>query len=56
MTEIILHHYEASPYSEKIRVAFGIKGLEDVQAPDVRARVRAFKELVHFEMGAEHAQ
>jgi sugar/nucleoside kinase (ribokinase family) len=33
--------------------AFGIQGLENVQAGDVRARVRAFKELVHFEMGDE---
>jgi glutathione S-transferase len=27
MADIILHHYETSPYSEKIRLAFGIKGL-----------------------------
>jgi len=27
MDEIILHHYPASPVSEKIRVGFGIKGL-----------------------------
>jgi glutathione S-transferase len=27
MTEFILHHYPMSPYSEKIRVAFGVKGL-----------------------------
>lgn len=27
MAEIILHHYPASPYSEKIRLAFGLKGL-----------------------------
>jgi glutathione S-transferase len=35
MTEIILHHYEMSPYSEKIRVAFGIKRLDwwSVQIP-----------------------
>ena len=25
--EIILHHYPSSPFSEKIRVAFGIKKL-----------------------------
>ncbi|MGN6516874.1 MAG: glutathione S-transferase family protein [Rhizomicrobium sp.] len=25
--EIILHHYPSSPFSEKVRVAFGIKGL-----------------------------
>ncbi len=27
MSDVILHHYPTSPYSEKIRVAFGIKGL-----------------------------
>jgi glutathione S-transferase len=27
MNEIILHHYDSSPFSEKVRVAFGIKGL-----------------------------
>jgi glutathione S-transferase len=27
MAEIILHHYELSPFSEKIRVAFGLKNL-----------------------------
>lgn len=27
MVEIILHHYPASPYSEKIRLAFGLKEL-----------------------------
>jgi sugar/nucleoside kinase (ribokinase family) len=30
--------------------AFGIQGLEHVTLADVRARVRAFKELVHFEL------
>ena len=27
MTDLILHHYEASPYSEKIRTLMGIEGL-----------------------------
>ncbi len=26
-TDIIFHHYPASPFSEKVRVAFGIKAL-----------------------------
>ncbi|HUL48533.1 MAG TPA: PfkB family carbohydrate kinase [Gemmatimonadales bacterium] len=34
--------------------AFGIHGLENVSAADVRARVRAFKDLVHFETGEDH--
>jgi glutathione S-transferase len=37
MADIILHHYDTSPYAEKIRVAFGIKGLEwsSVQIPRI---------------------
>src|SRR5271156_5946235 len=37
MSEIILHHYETSPYSEKIRLAFGIKDLawSSVQIPPI---------------------
>ena len=27
MTDIILHHYERSPFSEKVRLAFGFKGV-----------------------------
>ena len=27
MAELILHHYDISPYAEKIRLAFGLKGL-----------------------------
>jgi glutathione S-transferase len=27
MTDIILHHYDLSPFSEKIRLALGFKGL-----------------------------
>ena len=26
MSEVILHHYQLSPYSEKIRLALGLKG------------------------------
>src|SRR5215471_5685099 len=27
MTDIILHHYDISPYSEKVRTGLGLKGL-----------------------------
>ena len=27
MTDIILHHYEISPYSEKVRIGLGLKWL-----------------------------
>ena len=33
--------------------AFGIQGFENVTPADVRARVRAFKDLVHFELDEE---
>lgn len=28
MSEIILHHYERSPFSEKVRLVFGLKGID----------------------------
>ena len=30
--------------------AFGVQGLEHVSRADVQARVRAFKDLVHFDV------
>jgi glutaredoxin 2 len=27
MTEIILHHYDRSPFSEKVRLVFGLKNV-----------------------------
>ena len=35
MTDLILHHYDMSPYAEKIRLALGVKGLawRSVQTP-----------------------
>ena len=35
--EIIFHHYPASPFSEKVRVAFGIKQLawRSVEIPNM---------------------
>src|SRR5262245_24610474 len=37
MAELILHHYDLSPYSEKVRLMFGLKGLawRSVQIPVV---------------------
>jgi glutathione S-transferase len=37
MSEIIFHHYPTSPFSEKVRVAFGIKGLawRSVEIPNM---------------------
>ncbi len=37
MTDIILHHYETSPYSEKVRLGLGLKGLAwaSVEIPQI---------------------
>src|SRR6195256_230349 len=37
MTGIILHHYDTSPYSEKVRLGFGLKGLAwaSVELPQI---------------------
>jgi glutathione S-transferase len=37
MTDLLFHHYDASPFSEKIRVLFGVKGLawRSVVQPDM---------------------
>ena len=37
MSELILHHYDMSPYAEKIRLSLGLKGLpwRSVQTPMV---------------------
>src|ERR1700704_232105 len=37
MTDIILHHYDTSPYSEKVRLGFGLKGLAwaSVELPQI---------------------
>lgn len=46
MTELILHHYDMSPFAEKVRLAFGMKGLawRSVQTPMVLPK------LDHFEL------
>ena len=43
MTAIILHHFDISPFAEKIRLALGIKGLawHSVQIPIVHAETRS---------------
>jgi len=40
MSELIFHHYDSSPFSEKIRLVFGIKGLawSSVEIPNMLPR------------------
>src|SRR5262249_12562898 len=37
MTDIILHHYDTSPYAEKVRIGLGLKGLAwaSVELPQI---------------------
>jgi hypothetical protein len=37
MSEIILHHYALSPYSEKVRLALGLASRKVAGRPDRRA-------------------
>ena len=33
MTDLILHHYDVSPFSEKVRILFGIKAWRSAIQP-----------------------
>jgi glutathione S-transferase len=61
VTELILHHYDASPYSEKIRLVFGAKGLTwssvDIPMmlprPDVMALTGGYRKVPVLQIGAD---
>ena len=61
MTEIILHHYEASPFAEKIRVLFGYKQLSwrsvDIPfvmpKPDVVALTGGYRKTPVLQVGCD---
>jgi len=61
MSEIILHHYQLSPYSEKIRLAFGLKGLSwrsvDVPVwtprPKLTPMTGGYRRIPILQIGAE---
>lgn len=61
MTELILHHYDISPYAEKIRLVMGLKGLRwrSVQIPivmpkpDLTALTGGFRLTPVLQIGAE---
>ncbi len=60
-SSIILHHYGTSPFSEKVRVAFGIKGLpwQSVKIPpmmpkpDLTALTGAYRKTPVMQVGAD---
>src|SRR5664279_132560 len=61
MTDIILHHYETSPYSEKVRLGLGLKGLAwksvEIPAimpkPDLLALTGGYRKTPVLQIGAD---
>src|SRR4051794_21401444 len=61
MTDIILHHYDTSPYSEKIRLGFGLKGLawasvelpQIMPKPNLTALTGGYRKTPVLQIGAD---
>jgi len=61
MHEIILHHYPASPFSEKVRLTFGLKGLSwrAVEQPNIMPKPEllpltgAYRKIPVMQLGAD---
>jgi glutathione S-transferase len=61
MTQLILHHHDPSPFAEKIRLAFGVKGLswQSVQIPmimpkpDLTAVTGGYRKTPVLQIGAD---
>ncbi len=61
MTELILHHYDTSPFAQKVRWTLGLKGLEwhsvDVPSvmpkPDVVALTGGYRRTPFMQIGAD---
>jgi glutathione S-transferase len=61
MNDIILHHYETSPYSEKVRLGLGLKGLAwgsvEIPAimpkPDLTALTGGYRKTPVLQIGAD---
>jgi glutathione S-transferase len=61
MTELILHHYATSPFSEKIRLILGFKGLawrsvhipQIMPKPDVVALTGGYRKTPFLQIGAD---
>jgi glutathione S-transferase len=59
--EIIFHHYQTSPYAEKIRIAFGLKGLSwrsvlvpiVMPKPDLTALTGGYRRTPVMQIGAD---
>src|ERR1041385_4464954 len=61
MTDIVLHHYESSPYSEKVRLGLGLKGLawasvevpQIMPKPDLTAMTGGYRKTPVMQIGAD---
>src|ERR1700676_672956 len=61
MNDIILHHYEVSPYSEKVRIGLGLKGLAwrsveipmIMPKPDLTALTGGYRKTPVLQIGAD---
>src|SRR5580700_10996564 len=61
MTDMILHHYGTSPYSEKVRLGFGLKGLAWASVeipiimpkPDLVALTGGYRKTPVLQIGAD---
>ena len=61
MADLILHHYDISPYAEKIRLAFGLKGLAwrsviqpmVLPKPDLMPLTGGFRRTPVLQVGAD---
>ena len=61
MTDFILHHYDTSPFSEKVRLMFGIKGLDWASViqpvimpkPDLLPLTGAYRRIPVMQIGAD---
>src|ERR1700719_2313992 len=61
MTDIILHHYEISPYPEKVRIGLGLKGLAwgsveipvIMPKPDLTALTGGYRKTPVLQIGAD---
>jgi hypothetical protein len=61
MTDMILHHYETSPYAEKVRLGLGVKGLAWASVeipvimpkPDLTALTGGYRKTPVLQIGAD---
>src|ERR1051326_3820360 len=61
MTDVILHHYDISPYSEKVRLGLGLKGLAWASVempvimpkPDLTALTGGYRKAPVLQIGAD---